>query len=69
MLCEEFKFYFMNVIIKLVIEGCIVWEVLLIRMWIVVDCLFLVIIRIFIWFFFIGMVIIELNDWIYGCVY
>lgn len=69
MLCEEFKVYFMNVIIKLVIEGCIVWEVLLIRMWIVVGCLFLVIIRIFIWFFFIGMVIIELNDWIYGCVY
>lgn len=37
--CEELKFHSMNATIKLVTEGCIVREVLLIRMRTVADCL------------------------------
>lgn len=69
--CEELKFHSMNATIKLVTEGCIVREVLLIRMRTVAGCLPPVIIRIFTWLPFTGMAIniIELNDWIHGSAY
>lgn len=67
--CEELKFHSMNATIKLVTEGCIVREVLLIRMRTVAGCLPPVIIRIFTWLPFTGMAIIELNDWIHRCAY
>lgn len=67
--CEELKFHSMNATIKLATEGCIVREVLLIRMRTVADCLPPVIIRTFTWLPFTGMAIIELNDWIHGCAY
>lgn len=67
--CEELKFHSMNATIKLVTEGCIVREVLLIRMRTVAGCLPPVIIRIFTWLPFTGMAIIELNDWKHGCAY
>lgn len=67
--CEELKFHSMNATIKLVTEGCIVREVLLIRMRTVAGCLPPVIIRIFTWLPFTGMAIIELYDWIHGCAY
>lgn len=53
--CEELKFHSMNATIKLVTEGCIVREVLLIRMRTVAGCLPPVIIRIFTWLPFTGM--------------
>lgn len=58
--CEELKFHSMNATIKLVTEGCIVREVLLIRMRTVAGCLPPVIIRTFTWLPLLGW---QLSNW------
>lgn len=58
--CEELKVHSMNATIKLVTEGCIVREVLLIRMRTVAGCLPPVIIRTFTWLPFTGW---QLSNW------